>query len=403
MWKESLVGALLLVSCAPGRSTGTAAEDSTDTTAGETAGDERVARPALSIGVPAAQMAAAAKPLRLTFFDTGQGDCALMQCPNGANILIDCGSSSAGRSDWRLVRDRLTELIGERGVIDVLVLTHPDIDHYGWVERVVADHPIARAIHSLTLSNYDARSSGFEQWLRSHRARFASDTERPEDVPRVAIEALPLRYHDGEMSDRFDCGDVDVRILAANVQATHRGSAWRTNTPSIVLRVHREIADESFTAILTADATVDTEEAILGWFPKSAGQPDLLDADLVRVAHHGSEETSTSLEWVERTSPRVAVLSAGRHGSYWHPRCAVTERILTHGTLDGAACHESVCGNGAQGGPTLGTCSGHSRQWCTFASDLSFYETFSSGDITVEFDGSLRVSAERGEREDCGP
>lgn len=269
----------------------------------------------------------------------------------------------------------------------MLVLTHPDVDHYRWLERVVDDHPIARAIHSLRLEDYDV--SGFHEWFPTHPARHPERGEDPDNVPRVEIESLPPRYHDPARSDRFDCGDVDVRILAANVPALRSGSAFVTNTPSIVLRLHRVVGGGSFSAILTGDATFDTEEAIMEWYPD-----DVLDVDLVRIAHHGSLDTSTSEAWLAATTPRIAVVSAGQHRRFRHPRCEVMDRVLGLGTLDAAPCHETLCG----GSPDPACADG----WCTSTCGVALYDSYSSGDITVEFDGQLRVTTERGAREDCG-
>ena len=37
-----------------------------------------------------------AQELTIHFIDVGQGDCTLVECPNGDTVLIDCGTSSGG-------------------------------------------------------------------------------------------------------------------------------------------------------------------------------------------------------------------------------------------------------------------------------------------------------------------
>ncbi|MFO0710898.1 MAG: hypothetical protein U0353_13720 [Sandaracinus sp.] len=111
----------------------------------------------------------------------------------------------------------------------------------------------------------------------------------------------------------LDCGDVDVRILAANVAPTGSHASdesWITNSASIVLRLHREVEGSRFTAILTGDATFDTERAMLSAY---ANEPAILDADLLRVGHHGTDVTSSSDEWFAATTPRIA--HAGLRGA----------------------------------------------------------------------------------------
>ena len=44
----------------------------------------------------------------------------------------------------------------------------------------------------------------------------------------------------------------------------------------------------------------------------------LLDADVLKVAHHGSD-TSSSDQFVAQVSPKYAIISAGSPNSYGHP------------------------------------------------------------------------------------
>lgn len=337
-----------------------------ETTAEETTGAEA---PAETLEAPATTREDEVAPLRLTVLNTGQGDCALLQCPNGANVMIDCGSTAAAGTSPEAVAARLDALIGEDG-IDVLVLTHPDQDHYNWIERVVGDRPIARVIHSRSLGEYAVRQ--FDSWLPDHAQE---------------IVRLDGEVHDTERSELFDCGaDVDIRILAANAPATSHPNdrGWISNGASIVLRVHREVNGESFTAILTGDATFDTENSMLAAY---ADMPEMLDCDVLRLGHHGTDVTSTSDAWLAATTPRIAFSSSGHHGSFRHPRCSVSDRVGAVESLDTADCHTLVCG--AVAGET---CDGG---FCTRSFGRAVYDTYSAGEITIEFDGDLRVQRER--------
>lgn len=67
------------------------------------------------------------------------------------------------------------------------------------------------------------------------------------------------------------------------------------------------------------DAPIEIEEKII-----QEGKD--LNADIVKVGHHGSS-TSTSDAWLEATSPDIAVISCGRKNSYGHPNKDVLERL----------------------------------------------------------------------------
>ena len=67
--------------------------------------------------------------LEIHFINVGQGDCTFVSCPDGENVLIDCGTSGGG--DGALARQYLQKVLGTTTVdIDTLVVTHPDKDHY---------------------------------------------------------------------------------------------------------------------------------------------------------------------------------------------------------------------------------------------------------------------------------
>lgn len=63
--------------------------------------------------------------LRVAFLDVGQGDAVFIEAPNGTQMLIDGGAGSA-------VLSKLGEVMPwwDRS-IDVVLATHPDMDHIG--------------------------------------------------------------------------------------------------------------------------------------------------------------------------------------------------------------------------------------------------------------------------------
>ena len=85
---------------------------------------------------------------------------------------------------------------------------------------------------------------------------------------------------------------------------------------SLILRA--DYGETSF--LFTGDAEEKEEELLLN----VCGT--LLDVDLLKVAHHGSD-TSTTDAFIDAVTPEIAVISASRDNSYGHPSPNVTERL----------------------------------------------------------------------------
>ena len=72
---------------------------------------------------------------------------------------------------------------------------------------------------------------------------------------------------------------------------------------------------------LPGDAETQAESAILS---EGAGQP--LDADVLKVGHHGSKN-STTPEFLAAIHPKLAIISAGAENPYGHPSKELLNRL----------------------------------------------------------------------------
>ena len=70
----------------------------------------------------------------MLFLDVVQGDAALLRTPGGANVLIDTGA------DMRTARELERQNIYR---IDLLMLSHPHVDHIFVVTRCAREWPAA--------------------------------------------------------------------------------------------------------------------------------------------------------------------------------------------------------------------------------------------------------------------
>jgi competence protein ComEC len=126
----------------------------------------------------------------------------------------------------------------------------------------------------------------------------------------AAQEKIPVeRMSAGE---RFEFGGVHVRILAP--AATYHPGARAMNDDSLVMRIRYE----NTAALLEGDAEAPVEEQMVATEPLAAG--------LLKVGHHGSN-TSTIPSFLAAVHPQFAVISAGRHNPFGHPRVSVLDEL----------------------------------------------------------------------------
>jgi competence protein ComEC len=137
-------------------------------------------------------------------------------------------------------------------------------------------------------------------------------------------QELGVRVVQHQAGDEFDFGGAEVRIMAPGAQDL----AARRNDESLVMK----LVYGKTSALLEGDAEKRSEQEIAEEEP---------EADLLKVAHHGSATSTTPL-LLERVHPRFAVISVGARNTYGHPRGEVLTRlgdadVMTYRTdLDGA-------------------------------------------------------------------
>ena len=216
------------------------------------------------------------------FIDVGQGDAALIRTEKG-DILIDAGTNSS--------EDELKAYLDSLGVTDIeyAVFTHPHEDHIGGADMVLNTYNVKNVV----LPDATSTSKTFERMMDAIEAEKCG-----------VIEATPDKT--------FKVGELTCTILAPIST-----SYTETNDYSVVIR-----ADYGETSVLfTGDAETHSEEEMLERYRFKG----LLDCDLLKVGHHGSD-TSSSQAFLDAVTPVYAVISCGEGNSYGHPIQAILAR-----------------------------------------------------------------------------
>jgi len=219
---------------------------------------------------------AATEDLVIRVLDVGQGDSILLQPPHSEPVLVDTGPPDDG------VEDRLRALGVNR--LAAIVITHDQSDHAGDLGPLLASVQVDRLVYG-------------------------------RDDPRLRAAATgagvqPYRLAEG---GEFDSGDLQMTALWPP-----RDLLSETREDPNLLCLVLVARWRHFSMLLTGDAEA---EAV----PMDTGPVDVL-----KVAHHGSEDAGLD-ELLERSVPRLAVISVGAENPYGHPAAQTLAALRTHG------------------------------------------------------------------------
>ena len=227
--------------------------------------------------------------VQLVFVDVGQGDASLVVTPEGT-VLIDAGLAGSEETLYHTVRKTGKTL-------SYLVITHPHDDHIGGaiyiLERMEVEH--------IVLPKDTSDIAEYTKFLLAAEA-----------------EGAQILYADESL--RFTVGEARFTCLAP---FTDTGDL---NENSVILRLDFG----RFSALFTGDAGETSEDLQLARYGSRRG--GLLDADILKVGHHGSAGSTTE-EYLAAVTPYYAVISCGEDNSYGHPASDALKRLAEAGAV----------------------------------------------------------------------
>ena len=118
--------------------------------------------------------------MRMDMIDVGNGSCHLIRSGTSA-VLFDCGSLGAPAVGSQTVVPALRAL-GVR-TIDAVVISHPNLDHYGALPEVVRAFSVPRVLVTPQFIKWARHGAAFEA-LRAARASGASVEKFSKDDQR---------------------------------------------------------------------------------------------------------------------------------------------------------------------------------------------------------------------------
>jgi competence protein ComEC len=216
--------------------------------------------------------------LSVMMIDVGQGDSFLLKFPNGKTALIDAGVVTYRYDSGERI---ILPLINYLGInkIDYGFVSHIDLDHYGGFISLIHNSKIS-GLYKPAIDTSENNDVRFEKYVIANKLNENYYRKRIIKIGNARIYVLNIP--DYKLSD--------------------------SNNSSGLLKVVYGKSEFLF----TGDLNKRGEE----YYSKIYG--DFLDADVLKVGHHGSK-TSTSEGFLKLVTPEVSLISDGRQNGYYHP------------------------------------------------------------------------------------
>lgn len=227
--------------------------------------------------------------MSINFVNVGHGDGCYIQLPKRENIIID-GGGGEDYSDYDAGKEIFLPYLKTEGAyrIDLAIVSHCHRDHC--LGTIAA------------LKDLDVQAVMMPDFMEDNEYR--KEIEALADKKGVEI----IYPKDGDKIT-FESG-AEIEIISA-------GNNYSENDASLIFTV----TANGFKTLFTGDSSQYSEYKYIDKFK---------DVDLLKVAHHGSD-TSTSKEFLLKTTPEYALISVGENNSYSLPNNTIIKRLEKSG------------------------------------------------------------------------
>ncbi len=234
-----------------------------------------------------------AQNLEVVFFDVGQGDSIFIETLDSQQILIDGGPDST------IIKKLGKEMPFWDRKIELLILTHPEHDHYGGLLEVLKRYQV----ENILWTGVKKETAEYQEWKRLIK-REKAETYTAKKGQEITVGAAILKV-------LHPSGNLEGDRFVGNI-----------NNTSIVSRL--TFKGKSF--LFTGDIYKSVEGAVL----LSTDNKSQVASDVLKVSHHGSK-TSSAKEFIKAVSPEIAVIQCGKDNYYNHPHAETLETLEKYG------------------------------------------------------------------------
>jgi len=236
----------------------------------------------------------------LYFLNIGQGDSQLVNLPGDVQVLIDGGKGAQ-------ILNELGKILAPTDrYIDLVVATHPDLDHYGGLIDVLKNYEVG----AILTNGRGGAAGAFKEFQNviverkvSEVHLLAGDAIRYGETKFAVLNPTPK-----DLAERMPVNASGIVLLLE-----HAGLPSCDDSSALCVRGLR--------VLYTAD--VDTKKEA------ELAQKYDLAADILKVGHHGSKYSSGNT-FLNEVQPKLAFIEVGKN-NYGHPTAEALTRLANIG------------------------------------------------------------------------
>lgn len=244
--------------------------------------------------------------LHIVFCDVGQGDAIYIRFPEGKDMLVDGGPNS----------DVLT-CLGEHmafwdRTIEIVLLTHPQHDHYGGLIEVLTRYNIG----ILIVPPIDNEAESYQEFKKIVRDKNVAVKNL------YAHDKLTVGQESAKNTVQVDVLWPDKEWITYRISGSSNRNEMLDKEVIGLTTYHEDLNDfslianisyRSFDILLTGDAENEISEKII-----HARKIVSNDIEVLKIGHHGAR-ASLNQNIIEYIKPDVSIISVGSNNRYGHP------------------------------------------------------------------------------------
>lgn len=232
--------------------------------------------------------------LLVNFVDVGQGDSTLIRIDN-KTLMIDSGGTTDESTGYDIGKNTILPYLLDKKItkLNYIMISHFDADHCQAFMYVLKNIKVENAII----------------------CKQTKDSQLYQEFQQIC-KKKKIKIIYVKNGDTIKIGNKKNKII---LKILHPQKELITNNPLNNNAIVVKLIYNKFTMLFTGDIEKEAEELIL--------QKNInLKADILKVGHHGSK-TSTTLNFLKKVSPKIALIGVGENNKFGHPNEEVLNRL----------------------------------------------------------------------------